>query len=33
VNYIDKQLAYLVLRLALGVNMLIHGVGRFDTPL
>ena len=25
---IDKRLAYLVLRLALGANMLIHGVGR-----
>jgi thiosulfate dehydrogenase [quinone] large subunit len=27
-NHVDKQLAYLVLRLALGVNMFIHGVGR-----
>jgi thiosulfate dehydrogenase (quinone) large subunit len=27
-NRIDKQLAYLVLRLALGVNMFIHGAGR-----
>jgi thiosulfate dehydrogenase [quinone] large subunit len=27
-NDVDKQLAYLVLRLALGVNMFIHGAGR-----
>lgn len=27
-NDVDKPLAYLVLRLALGVNMFIHGVGR-----
>jgi thiosulfate dehydrogenase [quinone] large subunit len=25
----DKQLAYLVLRITLGVNMLVHGAGRF----